>query len=65
MLEEFYLLDDKEVTVHFRHNGLAMVAFADGSAGFLPMDESTRDPRAPKANVGRFAPVGSTQYLKP
>ena len=65
MLEEFYLLDERETTVHFRHNGLAMVAFADGSAGFLPIDDSTRDPRAPKANVGRFAPVGSTQDLKP
>jgi prepilin-type N-terminal cleavage/methylation domain-containing protein/prepilin-type processing-associated H-X9-DG protein len=65
MLEEFYLLDDREITVHFRHNGQAMVAFADGSAGFLPIDESTRDNRAPQANVGRFAPVGSTLYLKP
>ena len=65
MLEEFYLLDDREITVHFRHNDHAMVAFADGSAGFLPMDESTRDSRAPKANVGRFAPVGDTKYLKP
>ena len=65
MIEEFYGLDQREVTVHFRHAGLAMVAFANGSAGFLPMDESTRDKRAPKANVGRFAPVGSTQYLIP
>ena len=65
MLEEFYLLDDREITVHFRHNGQAMVAFADGSVGFLPIDESTRDPRAPQANVGRFAPVGSSKYLLP
>jgi len=42
-----------------------MVAYADGFAGFLPMDESTRDNRAPKANVGPFAPVGSAKYLKP
>jgi prepilin-type processing-associated H-X9-DG protein len=65
MLEEFYLLDDRETTVHFRHSGQAMVAFADGSAGFLPMDESTRDNRAPQANVGRFAPVGSAKHLLP
>jgi prepilin-type N-terminal cleavage/methylation domain-containing protein len=65
MIEEFYGLDQNEVTVHFRHAGFAMVAFANGSAGLLEMDESTRDRRAPKANVGRFAPIGSTKYLRP
>ena len=64
MLEEFYGVDANEVTVHFRNNGKAMVSFASGNAGFLDMDESTRDPRMPKANVGRFAPVGSTTYLQ-
>jgi len=64
MLEEFYGIDGRERTVHFRHNGKAMVSFASGNAGFLEMDESTRDSRMPKANVGRFAPVGSTTYLK-
>lgn len=63
MIEEFYGLDDKEVTVHFRHNGKAMVAFADGSCGFLPMDPSTLDQRDPKALIGRFAPPGSKTYL--
>ena len=65
MIKEFYGFDQNEVTVHFRHAGFAMVAFANGSAGLLEMDESTRDRRAPKANVGRFAPVGSTKYLRP
>lgn len=64
VIEEFYGIDQKEVTVHFRHNGKAMVAFANGSAGFLPMDPSTLDTRAPDANVGRFAPKGSTKYLR-
>lgn len=64
VIEEFYGIDQKEVTVHFRHNGQAMVAFASGSAGFLPLDPSTRDGRAPGANVGRFAPKGSTKYLR-
>lgn len=64
MLEEFYGVDEKEVTVHFRHNGKAMVSFASGNAGFLEIDESTRDIRMPKANVGRFAPRGDTTYLK-
>ncbi|MEI6279828.1 MAG: prepilin-type N-terminal cleavage/methylation domain-containing protein [Verrucomicrobiae bacterium] len=64
MIEEFYGVDARERTVHFRHNGKAMVSFASGNAGFLEMDETTRDTRMPKANVGRFAPVGSTAYLK-
>lgn len=64
MLEEFYGIDEREVTVHFRHRGYAMVAFADGNAGFLPIDESTRDSRASKANIGRFAPKNSKKYLE-
>jgi prepilin-type N-terminal cleavage/methylation domain-containing protein len=64
MVEEFYGIDDREVTVHFRHNGRAMVAFANGAVGYLPMDERTADPRAPEANIGRFAPVGATDYLR-
>lgn len=63
MIEEFYGIDDQEVSVHFRHNGKAMVAFASGSVGFLEMDESTRDARDPEADVGRFAPKGSSKYL--
>jgi len=63
MIEEFYGIDPWEYTVHFRHDDHAMVIFANGSAGFLPMDRSTLDPRAPAAKVGRFAPRGSTRYL--
>jgi prepilin-type N-terminal cleavage/methylation domain-containing protein/prepilin-type processing-associated H-X9-DG protein len=63
-IEEFYGIDQREVTVHFRHGSNAMVSFADGSAGFLPMDPSTRDNRAPEANIGRFAPRGSFKYLR-
>ncbi len=58
MIEEFYGFDDdtgKIPSVHFRHNGHAMVAYASGSAGLLPMDASTRDQRAPEADVGRLA----------
>lgn len=64
VIEEFYGIDEKEVTVHFRHNNQAMVAFANGAAGFLPMDPSTLDKKAPEAGVGRFAPKGSKKYLR-
>ena len=64
MLEEFYGIDEREVTAHFRHAGKAMVSFASGNAGFLPMDEATRDIRSPQANIGRFAPRGSRKFLE-
>jgi len=63
MIEEFYGIDDRERTVHFRHNGKAMVGFANGAVGFLEPDESTLDRRAPDAWIGRFAPVGDNRYL--
>ena len=63
MLEEFYLINDRETTVHFRFNDHALAAMVDGSVRELPMDPSTRDSQMPKANVGRFAPVGSRLYL--
>lgn len=71
MIEEFYGFDEggppwkNPPSIHFRHHGYAMVAYANGSAGLLPMEESTRDGSAPKANIGRFAPAGSTKYLLP
>jgi type II secretory pathway pseudopilin PulG len=58
MIEEFYGFDDdrgKIPSVHFRHNGHAMVAYATGSAGLIPMNEAAKDRRAPEANVGRLA----------
>jgi len=64
MIEEFYGIDDRYKTVHFRYKGEAIVAFADGSVGFLPMDETTQDLRDPEAMIGRFAPVGSDLYLR-
>jgi hypothetical protein len=59
MIEEFYGFDDdrgKIPSVHFRHNGHAMVAYATGAAGLIPMDASAKDRRAPEANVGRLPP---------
>lgn len=64
MIEEFYLIDERESTVHFRHGDQAMVAFADGSCGFLPMDPSTRDKRFKRGLIGRFAPVNDKKYLE-
>lgn len=63
MIEEFFLIDSTQVTVHFRFGKKALACMMDGSVRELPMDLSTRDARMPAANIGRFAPVGSTLYL--
>lgn len=61
MIEEFYYFNATERTVHFRNGGNAMVGYADGSAGYLPMKEGSLDPRLPGANIGRLDP----EIIKP
>lgn len=63
MIEEFYLIDATQTTVHFRYGGKALAAMLDGSISELPMDPTTIDKRMPSAKIGRFAPVGSKLYL--
>ena len=57
MVEEFYYFNSTERTVHFRVGGQAMVGYADGSAGYLPMMAGTLDSRMPGANIGRLDPT--------
>lgn len=57
MVEEFYYFNATEKTVHFRIGGNAMVGYADGSAGYLPMMAGTLDSRMPGANIGRLDPT--------
>ena len=64
MVEEFYMIDDTQTTVHFRLGGKALAAFLDGSVREMEMAPGTQDTRMPTANIGRFAPVGSTLYLQ-
>ena len=52
MVEEFYYFNATEKTVHFRIGGNAMVGYADGSAGYLPMVPGSLDTRMPSANIG-------------
>jgi len=56
MVEEFYYFNSTEKTVHFRVGGQAMVGYADGSAGCLPMMSGSLDSRMPGANIGRLDP---------
>lgn len=57
MIEEFYGFDDdsgKIPSVHFRHHGRAMVAYANGSAGLVAAAPGTMDRRAAEAQIGRL-----------
>jgi len=57
MVEEFYYFNATERTVHFRVGGQAMIGYADGSAGCLPIMPGTLDSRMPRANIGRLDPT--------
>ncbi len=63
MIEEFYMINDVETTIHFRHGGQALAAMLDGNIRALDPDPATIDRRMPEAKVGRLAPVGSWKYL--
>jgi prepilin-type N-terminal cleavage/methylation domain-containing protein len=63
MIEEFYLLDSNNTTVHFRYNGKALAVMLDGSLRELPMHPGTLDNRMPSAQIGRFAPIGNATYM--
>ncbi|MCX6966367.1 MAG: prepilin-type N-terminal cleavage/methylation domain-containing protein [Verrucomicrobia bacterium] len=65
MIEEFYMINRSQPTVHFRHNGkVAFAAFLDGSVRPLSMDHDmqpgSQDARMPQAHIGRL----KTSYLK-
>jgi hypothetical protein len=62
MVEEFYGIDTLNPTVHGRHRGKAMVAYASGNVDFVELAESTLDRRAPEAKIGRF--IGNDVLLK-
>ncbi len=57
-------IDQREVTVHGR-NAVCDGGLCQCSAGFLPIDPATVDPRAPKANFGRFAPSAAQSTCEP
>lgn len=65
MIEEFYMINNSQTTVHFRHGGrVALAAFLDGSVRPLSMaadmEPGSLDTRLPSANIGRL----KSCYLK-
>jgi hypothetical protein len=64
MIEEFYLINDTQVTAHFRHGRHALAAFLDGSVRALSMDTDmqpgSQDMRIPSADIG----ILNTSYVR-
>ena len=60
MLEEFYMVDNFNVTTSFRYHGQALCTFADGSTGFVSPQPNTTDARMPGSGVAKL-PV---EYLQ-
>ncbi len=54
LLEEFYYVCTNEPTAHFRHDGVANVAFCDGHVAAAKPAPDSLDDRLPGANVGRL-----------
>jgi len=57
MLEEFYYIDDWEVTVHFRHRKKANVSFCDGHVGTEEPAPGSLDLRMAGETIGRLRSV--------
>ena len=64
MLEEFYMIENTYLTIHFRHGASANILFLDGHVEKFTMCPGTLDTRLPSVNVGRITPIGSMQYLQ-
>jgi prepilin-type N-terminal cleavage/methylation domain-containing protein/prepilin-type processing-associated H-X9-DG protein len=64
MLEEFYMIQNTYLTIHFRHGACANILFLDGHVEKFTMYPGTLDTRLPTQNIGRITPVGSMQYLQ-
>jgi prepilin-type processing-associated H-X9-DG protein len=56
MLEEFYFFNTTDCanTIHFRHAGNAIIAFADGSQREVSGNRASFNSRLPSACVGRL-----------
>jgi prepilin-type processing-associated H-X9-DG protein len=64
MMEEFYIIDQTDKTIHFRHNNHANLLFADGHVECWTPYPGTEDRRVAGELFGRITPVGSTDMLK-
>jgi len=54
MLEEFYYVNDREKTAHFRHDAKGYAVFCDGSVSLQAYSSGSIDNRMPNQWVGRL-----------
>jgi prepilin-type N-terminal cleavage/methylation domain-containing protein/prepilin-type processing-associated H-X9-DG protein len=64
-LEEFYLINERERTVHARFGKQALFAFADGHVGSLPLVAGSEDPTLGSIKIGRVARNSLDPALQP
>ena len=64
-LEEFYLINERERTVHARFGKQALFAFADGHVGTLPLLPGSEDPALGSIKIGRVARSSLDPALQP
>jgi prepilin-type processing-associated H-X9-DG protein/prepilin-type N-terminal cleavage/methylation domain-containing protein len=63
-LEEFYMINDTDRTIHFRHGNSANILFLDGHVEKFQPHPGTIDPRLQDECIGRITPKGSLQFLQ-
>ena len=64
MIEEFYIINETDKTVHFRHGGRANILFADGHVESFKPYPGTVDSRMTSEVVGRITKAGSMEMLR-
>ncbi|TLD68593.1 hypothetical protein FEM03_21990 [Phragmitibacter flavus] len=64
MLEEFYIIDQTERTVHFRHANKANILFVDGHVESFDVFPGTEVRKVEGELLGRITAKGSMEYLK-
>ena len=64
-LEDFYLINERERTVHARFGKQALFAFADGHVAPLPLVPGSEDPTLGSVKIGRVARSSLDPALQP
>lgn len=64
-LEEFYLINERERTVHARFGKQALFAFADGHVASLPLVPGSEDRSLESIKIGRIARSSLDPALQP
>lgn len=64
MIEEFYVINETDKTIHFRHGGRANILFVDGHVESMKPYPGTTDKRVRGEVLGRVTKRGSSDLLK-